>query len=117
MLTRAPVVDELDGKAVKIPGFVLPLEYDGIEISEFLLVPYFGACIHTPPPPANQIIRGSLAETYELEEITRPVWITGRLKTGRVTSKLSEAGYDFITDVNSGYSMEVESIEPYAQTE
>jgi hypothetical protein len=26
-----------------------------LQISEFLLVPYFGACIHLPPP-ANQII-------------------------------------------------------------
>ncbi len=117
MLTRAPVNEALDGEAVKIPGFMLPLEYDGMKISEFLLVPYFGACIHTPPPPANQIIRGSLAESYELEEITRPVWISGKLKTGRITSKLGEAGYNMILDVHSGYSMEVNSIEPYAQSQ
>ena len=115
MLTRAPVVDELDGKQVKIPGFVVPLEYEGTSISQFLLVPYFGACIHTPPPPANQVIKGSLDESYVLESIAQPVWITGMIKTGLVTSKLGEAGYSFFTDVNSGYSMKVDIIEPYLQ--
>ncbi len=117
MMTKAPVNEALDGEAVRIPGFVLPLEFDGMMVSEFLLVPYFGACIHTPPPPANQIIRGSLAESWELEEITRPVWISGKLKTGRVTSKLGEAGYTMTLDVHSGYSMEVNSIEPYTQSQ
>ncbi len=117
MLTRAPVNEALDDEAVKIPGFMLPLEFDGMMVSEFLLVPYFGACIHTPPPPANQIIRGSLAESYELEDMTRPVWVSGKLKTGRVTSKLGEAGYVMTLDVHSGYSMKVESIEPYAVTQ
>jgi hypothetical protein len=49
---RAPVVEEFDGQLVRIPGFVVPLESDGKTISEFLLVPYFGACVHVPPPPS-----------------------------------------------------------------
>ena len=115
MLTRAPVVEHLDGKQVRIPGFVVPLEHEGTSVSQFLLVPYFGACIHTPPPPANQVIKGSLTEAYVLESITQPVWITGMLQTGLVSSKLGEAGYNFFTDVNSGYSMKVDIIEPYVQ--
>ena len=115
MLARAPVVKELDGQTVRIPGFVLPLEYEGTRIREFLLMPYLGACLHIPPPPANQIIRGSLAQAHDLQEMWRPVWISGRLKTGHATNKLGEGGYDSISDVSSGYSMDVESIEPYAQ--
>ena len=113
MLDKAPVVKELDGQTVRIPGFVLPLEYEGTRIREFLLIPYLGACLHTPPPPANQIIRGSLAQAHDLREMWRPVWISGRLKTGNATSVLGEDGYDSITNVSSGYSMDVESIEPY----
>ena len=50
------IVEEYNGKQVKLPGFVVPLEYsDKGRVKEFLLVPYFGACIHYPPPPPNQI--------------------------------------------------------------
>lgn len=115
MMDKAPVVDSLDGQQVKIPGFILPLEFKGSTISEFLLVPYFGACIHSPPPPANQIILGKLEKSFELENITQPVWITGKLKTGRSSNKLGEGGYNLITDVDSGYSMQVDSVEPYEE--
>ncbi|MEM7564270.1 MAG: DUF3299 domain-containing protein [Pseudomonadota bacterium] len=113
MLDKAPIVESLDGKRVKIPGFVLPLEFDGNTISEFLLVPYFGACIHTPPPPANQIIRGSIEKSFTMEDISRPVWITGKMITGRVSSKLGEDGYSAFMDVDSAYSMQVEEVEVY----
>ena len=113
MLDNAPVVEELDGQTVRIPGYVLPLEYKGTRIREFLLLPYLGACLHTPPPPANQVIRCSLEQAHELQEMWRPVWISGSLKTGHDTSELGEEGYDSLIDVSFGYSMDVESIEPY----
>jgi len=50
------VVKELNGQKVSIPGYLLPLEITGSSVTEFLLVPYFGACIHAPPPPPNQIV-------------------------------------------------------------
>ena len=60
----APVVDDLDGKRVKIPAYVTPLEYNAdSSMKEFLLVPYLGACIHTPPPPANQVVHACLLYT------------------------------------------------------
>lgn len=113
LLDQAPVIEELDGQTVRIPGYVLPLEYEGTRIREFLLLPYLGACLHTPPPPANQVIRCSLEQAHELQEMWRPVSISGRLKTGHATSELGEEGYDSLIDVSFGYSMDVESIEPY----
>jgi hypothetical protein len=53
---NAPTNNELDGVAIRLPGYLVPLDESGNGIKEFLLVPYFGACIHTPPPPANQIV-------------------------------------------------------------
>ena len=50
------VVDDLDGRYVLLPGYVVPLEFSDSRIIEFLLVPWVGACIHKPPPPANQIV-------------------------------------------------------------
>ena len=53
---RAPANPAMNGARIRIPGFVVPLENQRNQITEFLLVPYFGACIHVPPPPANQLI-------------------------------------------------------------
>ena len=68
----APVVGELDGQKVRLPGFVVPLDFEGTEISEFLLVPYFGACIHVPPPPSNQIVYVTTVAAYPLQGAVRP---------------------------------------------
>ena len=55
-LTPVNVIPELDGQSIKIAGFVIPLEFENKRITQFFLVPFYGACIHVPPPPPNQII-------------------------------------------------------------
>ena len=100
-MDAAPVIEALDGKRVKIPGFIVPLEINNTSIAEFLLVPYFGACTHTPPPPANQIIYGRTKKQYTIDDINDPVWIIGRLTTGRFMSQLNEAGVSRAADISS----------------
>jgi uncharacterized protein len=90
---NAPVVEELDGQLVRIPGFVVPLEGDGKTISEFLLVPYFGACVHVPPPPPNQLIHILPQQAISREWDMTPVWVVGVLSATRVDSSLGSAGY------------------------
>ena len=93
-LSYAPVDDTLDGKTVTLPGYVVPLDFDGqTRLEEFLLVPYYGACIHTPPPPANQIVMASLERPVEIENTYRPVVLRGVLRTETTNSALAEAGY------------------------
>ena len=76
------VVEELDGQKIKIPGFIVPLESDeGGLLNEFFLVPYFGACIHVPPPPPNQIVYVTLEEAFNLETMWEPYWIEGTMRT------------------------------------
>lgn len=104
----APVVDELDGKRVKIPAYVTPLEFDGqTKMSEFLLVPYVGACLHTPPPPANQVVHANSDEVVEFKNIYDPIWAIGTIRAETVQSDLAE----------SGYRLELESVEPYTGAE
>ena len=114
-MDAAPVIEALDGELVKIPGFIVPLEITNTSISEFLLVPYFGACTHTPPPPANQIIYSKIKNEYTTNDLTEPVWITGKLITGRFISQLNEAGVSQAADISSSYSLEVEKIEKYKE--
>jgi hypothetical protein len=107
------VVPELDGKPVIIPGFVLPLEYAGTKVTEFLLVPWVGACIHTPPPPANQIIHVIVDENQarESKRLFEPVSVTGTMFTKQMSKSLYLV--DGSSNINIGYAMHASMIEPY----
>ena len=90
---NAPVNPALVGQLVRIPGFVVPLE-DGKEgLREFLLVPYFGACIHSPPPPANQIIHVLPRTPAKGVRSMDTVWISGVLATGRSDTYMGASSY------------------------
>ena len=93
------VVDELNGIQAKLPGFIVPLEIvEGGKVKEFLFVPYFGACIHYPPPPPNQIVYVVLDEAITLESPWDPYWATGELKTEFRGSDLGSAGYTMLAE-------------------
>lgn len=91
---NAPVVPALAGRRVKVPGFVVPLEMYATKIDQFLLVPYYGACIHVPPPPANQTVHVVTGEGKAFEgQLFDVVWVTGTMRVERLSSDLAEAGY------------------------
>lgn len=87
------VRQELNGSMVKIPGFVIPLEGDENVVTEFLLVPYFGACIHVPPPPPNQIIYVKFEKGAPIQELWDVIYLTGTLSTAPTSHELAETGY------------------------
>lgn len=92
---NAPANKKLDGLTVKIPGFIALLdEKDGI-VNEFLLVPYFGSCIHSPPPPINQtiLVTTKKGKSISITDIYQPVWVTGKVKVERKETELAKAGY------------------------
>ena len=104
---------ELDGKRVRLPGYVLPLDVDGELLTEFLLVPYVGACIHVPPPPRNQIVHATVKKPIErsFKQLFTPIQAVGVLKTTPMSKELFLM--DGSDDVNIGYTMEIEVVEPY----
>ena len=89
----APVVQTYNGQVVKIPGFVVPLEGTAEKTTEFLLVPYFGACIHVPPPPSNQIVHVTFAEGVSIDDLYDAVWVTGTLSTDGWKGEIASVGY------------------------
>lgn len=89
----APVVEELDGQRVKLPGYVVQLEGDDRRVTEFLLVPYFGACIHVPPPPPNQIIHVTFPEGVPYATTYDAVWVSGTMKVEHKDADLALVGY------------------------
>lgn len=90
---NAPTKPSLNGKEVKLPGYLVPLERDKAGMREFLLVPYFGACIHTPPPPANQIIHVRSASPIKGLRSMDAIWVSGTLGLERQNSEMGVSGY------------------------
>jgi hypothetical protein len=105
-LDDAPIVKTQLNKKIRIPGYAVPLDAERSEKREFLLVPYFGACIHTPPPPANQIVLvrpTAQSKIKKMPESMDVLWVEGELKEGRVSTSQGV----------SGYMLEAISIAPY----
>lgn len=93
-LVSTAVMEEMDGQAIKIPGFIVPLEFsDDQTTTSFFLVPYFGACLHMPPPPPNQIIFVEYAKGLKLESLSEPFWISGVLNNSLVENEMATAAW------------------------
>ncbi len=83
-----------EGRQVRIPGFAVPLEDNDNEVSEFLLVPYMGACVHTPPPPANQIVQVRTSDGKPIRvDPAEPVWVSGELRISPAKSRYGDASF------------------------
>ena len=104
---------ELDGKVVRIDGYLLPLDMSGNTVTDFLLVPYVGACIHVPPPPPNQIVHAVSTSPVpsEPDDLFMPVSVTGKLEVKSISKELFLI--DGSSDIDIGYTMSVTKIEPY----
>lgn len=105
-LASTDIKAEYNKQLVRLPGFIVPLEFDDEQVvTRFFFVPFFGACIHVPPPPPNQIIYSKFDEGIQLEVLYDPFWIQGKLVTELIENSVAK----------SAYTMEVHSIEPYEE--
>ncbi len=105
-LVSTRIVSEMNAQAIRVPGFIVPLEFnDEQRVTQFFLVPYFGACIHVPPPPPNQIIFVNYSKGLKLDSLYDPFWISGILKTSVVENETATAAY----------TMQMQSYELYTE--
>ena len=114
-LLQTSIVEELNGQRIRIPGYLLPLEVSETKVTEFLLVPYVGACIHVPPPPPNQIIHVEIIpkKSYHSKSLYEPVWVTGVIAVKSMVKDLFLV--DGSDEVDIGYTMQANRIEPYKE--
>jgi len=90
----AKTVPGMDGQRVRIPGYIVPIESDGAgDLVEFFLVPYFGACIHVPPPPPNQIIYGKNTPAIPMTDIYAAYWVEGVLRARAFEDETAATAY------------------------
>jgi hypothetical protein len=85
--------NDLDQKDVRLSGFILPLQFNGTKVTQFLLVPFVGACIHVPPPPANQLVLVDVPGGYATTGLWEPVSVTGTLSVSGISTELAQVGY------------------------
>jgi len=94
-LVSTKVIAEMDGQRVKLPGFVVPISVNEQQlVTEFFIVPYFGACLHMPPPPPNQIVYGSYPQGLVQPSLYEPFWLSGQLKTQVYENDMALAAYE-----------------------
>lgn len=104
--TWAPIYDangiklneDLDGAYIKMPGFILPFEVTAQGVVDFMLVPYVGACIHTPPPPANQLVVANVQTPWPTDQLWDAVWVTGTMRTQLQSTAFGQTGYSIGVD-------------------
>jgi len=105
-LVSTRIIEEMDGQSIRLAGFIVPLEFsDDLTITQFFLVPFFGACIHVPPPPPNQIILVNAPEGIQVDVLYDPFWISGVLSTTLTENEMAA----------SAYSMEMHHFEVYTE--
>ncbi len=85
--------NDLDQKEVKLSGFILPLKFEGTKVTQFLLVPFVGACVHVPPPPANQLVIVDVPKGYATTVLWEPVSVTGVPSVSGISTELAQVGY------------------------
>ena len=104
-LASTRIRPEFNNKAIRIPGFIVPLSFgENNSITEFFIVPFFGACIHVPPPPPNQIIFGKYPAGFKLDALYDPFWIEGTLSTELIENDMATAAYSIKIDQISDYT-------------
>ena len=99
--TWSPIYDDnatklneaLNGAFIRMPGYIVPLEIGTEGVSEFLLVPYVGACVHVPPPPANQLVYVKADDPWPSEALWDAVWVEGQMQTQLKSTDLGQTGY------------------------
>ncbi|WP_213804269.1 DUF3299 domain-containing protein [Granulicella sp. dw_53] len=97
---------DLNDKLVSVPGFMVPLEDDADQVTEFLLVPFAGACIHVPPPPPNQMIYVKLRHNQKAKmSFTEPIVVVGQLHVATVQSPYGDVSFN----------MDGDTVQPYDQ--
>jgi len=95
----------------RVPGYITPVDFEGQKVTKFIFVPTAGACIHTPPPPANQMILVNYPQGIEVDSLSTPMWIEGKLVTESSTLDISYV--DGESEVSTIYSMKASKVDFY----
>lgn len=89
---------DLNGAYIKMPGYIVPFDLGADGVTSFMLVPYLGACLHLPPPPANQLVMVNAKKPWPSDKLMDAVWVTGLMSTNLQSTSLGQTGYSLAAD-------------------
>ena len=95
-----------NGQVIRLPGYIVPIEYSGSGVTAFILVPFVGACVHVPPPPANQLVFVTTSTPYESASLFEAVNVIGMFGVSSMSTHLADIGY----------ALSADKIEPFRRT-
>lgn len=86
----------VDGKKVKLDGYIVPVDTDGEKVNKFLFFQNQAACIHVPASPANQTIYVTTKkdEGVMMEDAYEQISVYGTLKLE--TAKVATGTASFV---------------------
>ncbi len=87
-----------NGEIVRLPGFIVPIDYSGTGVTAFILVPFVGACVHVPPPPANQLVFVTTEKPYQNSGLFEAVNVIGMFGTASTSTQLADIAYALSAD-------------------
>ena len=90
--------EDLNGALIRMPGFIIPFDISAEGVTKFMLVPYVGACIHTPPPPANQLVMVNSLVPWPSDQLWDAVWVSGVMSTQLQSTDLGQTGYSITAE-------------------
>lgn len=109
-LTSYRVSPEYNNKNIRIAGFVVPVEVDPSQKAiSFFIVPYFGACLHMPPPPPNQIIYVDYEQGIKIDNLYDPFWFEGKLTIKKVEADVASSAYQMNVNQILAYEEEAQA--------
>lgn len=104
-----PFLKAIEGKPVRLPGFVIPLtDGDVASLSEFLIVPEPMMCIHVPPPPPNLLLYGTASPPISVQSLWEPVWLSGEIRVEKKESSYAVAGFTMVVTKVAPYEEEIQ---------
>lgn len=87
-------VPGVNNTKIRLAGYVVPVEQtDDGQMTDFFFVPYFGACIHVPPPPPNNIVYVKMAKPIPAADMFSAYWLEGTIKTERLSNDIAATAY------------------------
>lgn len=109
--TWKPIYDEnasklnpaLNGTLIKMPGYIIPIDLSTEGVTSFVLVPYVGACIHTPPPPPNQLVFVTTDTPWAGDDLWEAIWVTGQMRHETQSTDVAETGYTLLAEKIEAY--------------
>jgi len=95
------LINKFNGRKIKISGYPVPIHFKGFKVREFLLVPYYGACIHVPPPPHNQIIYVVTQKPIRIMHLANAITVIGYFQSVNQSTSWGNSGYQILKGIIS----------------